>query len=96
MINSKDYEIRLDSIFGKGSFWVHRTMRTVFDPYSSEWHSTNLDRKIEILNTIIENGESLKTIIVEYKQRYLDADRKDIADSIEDSLSILLEYSLLK
>jgi hypothetical protein len=43
------YQEKLDSIFGKGSLWRHRTLRTVFDPFSSEYDNTSIDEKLEIL-----------------------------------------------
>ena len=44
-----NYQQQLDKIFGKGSLWKHRTLRTVFDPFSSEYDNTTIDKKLEIL-----------------------------------------------
>ncbi|MFX8778222.1 hypothetical protein ABTM50_20380, partial [Acinetobacter baumannii] len=64
------YEARLDRIFSKGTMWQHRTLRTVLDPYSSEWNETNFKKKLEILRKVIDAGEDLEGLIMEYKQRY--------------------------
>lgn len=39
------YQEKLDKIFGKGSLWKHRTLRTLFDPNSSEYNQTTMDKK---------------------------------------------------
>ena len=90
------YEARLDRIFGKGSMWKHRTLRTIFDPYSSEWSETNFEKKVEILEKAIAAGEDLEVLISDYKDRYLEQNRKDIANSVEDALIALLAYKLKK
>lgn len=88
------YETRLDKIFGQGSIWQHRTFRTIFDPFSNEWNNTTYDRKIEILETVIENGENLELLIDNYKERYNNQNRKDIAKAVENALVKLLAYKL--
>lgn len=70
--NETYYEARLDRIFGKASIWQHRTLRTVFDPYSAEWAETDYGRKIEILEKVIASGENLEMLILEYKVRYIE------------------------
>ena len=88
------YEARLDKIFGKGSMWQHRTLRTVFDPYSSEYRETDMNKKLEILQRIVEAGESLERIIDEYKERYDENGRHDISRCVEAAVIGLLEYKL--
>ena len=88
------YENRLDKIFVKGSLWKHRTFRTIFDPPSSEWHYTSLQKKIEILERVVEAGENLQELISDYKERYLEQGRRDIAMEVETALAILLQYKL--
>lgn len=90
----KEYEFRLDTIFGKGSLWTHRTMRTVFDPHSSEWSDTTIEKKVEILRRIVLNNENLQDLIFDYKQRYLEQNREDIANSVEEALIILIGFAL--
>jgi hypothetical protein len=81
------YEGRLDKIFGKGSTWPHRTFRTIFDPFSSEWEKTSYDKKLEILEKAIAGGEILELLIGHYKKRY-------IASCVDTALGRILEYSL--
>ena len=88
------YENRLDKIFAKGSLWKHRTFRTIFDPPSSEWRHTSLQKKIEILERVVESGENLRKLIRDYKQRYFEQGRRDIAMEVETALTILLQYKL--
>lgn len=90
------YEARLDKIFGKGSIWKHRTLRTVLDPLSSEWNSTDYSKKIEILERIVAAGENLEDLISEYKERYNEQNRQDISSCVESALAKLLEFRLKK
>ena len=43
----KHYQEIVDEIFG--SLYRHRTLRTLFDPNSSEWSDTTIEKKLEIL-----------------------------------------------
>lgn len=88
------YEARLDRIFAKGYLWEHRTLRTVLDPFSSEWNETTFDKKIGILEKIVHSGENLKFLIDDYKRRYLEQNRRDIAIAVETALILLLQYKL--
>ncbi len=88
------YEARMDKIFIKGSFWKHRTLRTIFDPPSFEWSETTMVKKIEILEKIVDAGEDLDKLIYEYKRRYNDQNRKDITSEVEGALAVLLQYKL--
>jgi hypothetical protein len=90
------YEARLDKVFGKGSMWKHRTFRTIFDPFSSEWNMTDYNKKIEILEKVIKSGENLEDLISDYKERYDEQNRKDISLSVESALAKLLQYRLTK
>lgn len=88
------YEARIDRIFNC-SIYRHRTLRTVFDRWSSEWDQTTMDKKYEILTRILGAGEDLEMLIGEYKDRYLEQNRVDIARSVEEALIILLQYKLV-
>ncbi len=88
------YEARLDKIFGKGSIWTHRTFRTIFDPFSSEWNQTDFNKKIEILTKVVQAGEDLENLISDYKERYNEQNRKDIANCVEGALAQLLQFKL--
>ena len=84
------YQQKLDKIFGKGSLWKHRTLRTLFDPLSSEYHQTTMEKKIEILRTIRENGIDLTELLYEYKEFYTDENKIHVVDVADEGLEILL------
>jgi hypothetical protein len=94
MKKSLGYESRMDRIFTEGYLWKHRTLRTIFDRPSSEWSHTTIDQKIKILKKIVASGEKLHMLIADYKIRYLEQNRRDIAIEAETALAILLEYQL--
>jgi len=86
---------RLDNIFNNGSMWQHRTLRTVFDPFSSEWNDTDMDNKISILQKIIHSGENLEKVFEEYKLYYRNESTKPyVADDAYKGL-LMITQSLL-
>ena len=85
------YQEKIDKIFGKGSLWKHRTLRTLFDPYSSEYNDTTLDRKLEILKTIRENKIDLKELINDYKEFYTEENKIHVVDVANEGLEILMK-----
>ena len=89
---SKNYQEIVDEIFG--DFYKHRTLRTVFDPYSSEWNDTNIDEKVRILKKILDSKKiTLKELIDSYKWFYTEtlSNKSHVIDSLEESLVILLQ-----
>lgn len=94
MNKHEDYEARMDMIFAKGDLWKHRTLRTVFDPPSTEWGETTMQQKAAILKKIVENGERLYRLIRDYKMRYIEQNRRDIAIETENALAFILEHIL--
>ena len=88
------YEKRMDKIFANESIWQHRTLRTIFDPFSHEWTQTTAEEKIAIIKTIEVNGESLVRLIHDYKERYEEKQRLDISDAVEQALVELLSYAV--
>ena len=90
------YQEKIDKIFGKGGLWKHRTLRTLFDPYSSEYEETTMDKKVEILQTIIDNKISLAELIQEYKYFYYEENKRNVVDAVEDGLTNLLARALTK
>lgn len=89
------YQQKMDNIFAKGSIWKHRTLRTLFDPFSSEYEQTTLDKKVEILKNILENDLNLTAIIKEYKQFYLEENKQHVVKSVEDGLTNLLSKAIV-
>jgi hypothetical protein len=90
----EDYEARMDKIFANGRLWNHRTLRTVFDPPSSEWGNTTMQQKVAILKKIVENGENLYGLIDDYKDRYREQNRYDIANQTGNALAFIIEHIL--
>ena len=85
------YQQKLDKIFGKGSLWKHRTLRTLFDPNSSEYNLTTMDKKLEILTTIRENGMDLNGLLDDYKEFYTEENKIHVVDVADEGLEILLK-----
>ena len=85
------YQQKLDKIFGKGSLWKHRTLRTLFDPNSSEYNQTRMDKKLEILDTIRENKIDLNELLDEYKEFYTEENKIHVVDVADEGLEILLK-----
>jgi len=85
------YQQKLDKIFGKGSLWKHRTLRTLFDPNSSEYNQTTMDKKLEILNTIRESKIDLNELLDEYKEFYTEENKILVVDVADEGLEILLK-----
>ena len=85
------YQQKIDKIFGKGSLWKHRTLRTLFDPNSSEYNQTRMDKKLEILNTIRNNKIDLNELVDEYKEFYTEENKIYVVDVADEGLEILLK-----
>lgn len=84
------YQQKIDKIFGKGSLWKHRTLRTLFDPYSSEYNQTTMEKKLEILTTIRKNGMDLRELLDDYKEFYTEENKIHVVDVADEGLDILL------
>ena len=70
--------------------WKHRTLRTLFDPYSSEYNETTMYRKLEILKTIRENEIDLNELLNDYKEFYIEENKIHVVDGADEGLEILL------
>lgn len=82
---------KIDKIFGKGSLWKHRTLRTLFDPNSSEYNQTSMDKKLEILQTIKDNDIDLTELLDYYKEFYIEENKVHVADVADEGLEILIK-----
>jgi hypothetical protein len=89
-----EYEDRMDQIF-KRNLWKHRTLRTLFNPGSAEWSETNMEQKLVLLKKILNAGEDLNMLLLEYKTRYREMNKKHVADAAEDGLSRLLAFTII-
>jgi len=89
------YQDIVDEVFG--SMYKHRTLRTLFDPNSSEWNETSIDQKLEILKKLLDSNKvTLNEILNGYKHFYQNelANKGHVLNSLQDSLTILLANSL--
>ena len=92
-----DYEEILDVALGAHS--PHRSLRTIFDPSSNEWNRTTIDKKLDMLQRILNTKEiSLSVLLYVYRNYYTEelSNKAYVVDAIPDALEILLEHSLLK
>ena len=85
------YQQKIDKIFGKGSLWKHRILRTLFDPNSSEYNQTTMEKKLEILQKIKENNIDLPELLNDYKEFYKEENKIHVVDIAEEGLEILLK-----
>lgn len=88
------YQQKIDKIFGKGSLWKHRTLRTLFDPNSSEYNQTTMDKKLEILKTIRQNGFDLIELLNDYKKFYTEENKIHVVVVADEGLEILLRNEI--
>ena len=92
-----DYEEILDLALGAHS--PHTSLRTIFDPSSDEWNRTTIDKKLDMLQRILNTKEiSLSVLLYVYRNYYTEelSNKAYVVDAIPDALEILLEHSLLK
>lgn len=92
---AKHYQQIVDELFG--NLYKHRTLRTLFDPNSSEWEHTTIEKKLEILKKILDSGQiTFQQIIKEYKYFYSTelANKAHVLKSLDEGLMILLENAL--
>ena len=85
------YQQKIDKIFGKGSLWKHRTLRTLFDPNSSEYNQTTMDKKLEILKKIKDNNIDLTELLNDYKEFYTEENKIHVVDVADEGLEILIK-----
>ena len=83
------YQDIVDEVFG--SMYKHRTLRTLFDPNSSEYNQTTMDKKLEILNKIKENEIDLTELLNDYKEFYTEENKIHVVDVADEGLEILLK-----
>ena len=91
----KHYQEIVDEIIG--AYSPHRTLRTLFDPGSFEWNETTMDKKLELLKTILATGKITLLEIVEgyhYYYKHELSGKPYVADALKDGLAILLESAL--
>ena len=87
---------RMDKLFSNGSTWNHRTLRTLFDVGSYEWSKTTMDEKHLILDKIVESGESITSVYLEYVDFYSEEKGQNYLNQSWQPLIHYLEYFLTK
>lgn len=76
----------------------HRTLRTVFDPLSDEWTRTTMEKKLEILEKVLQTKKiTLPELLMQYRYYYEEelSNKAYVVDAIPDALELLLQHSLL-
>jgi hypothetical protein len=92
--DSMHYQQIVDNIFSKGHLWKHRTLRTVFDPFASEYDKTSMEEKLMILSRLLNSEHQLEDIIAGYKQFYTEQSKPHVARAVQSGLLALLLYKL--
>ena len=88
-----DYCEAVDKALG-GSYSPHRSLRSCLDPGSSEWESTTMKERIEVLKKVVADGNDLQEIFLDYKITYREMNKLHVAKRLEDGLTELLKYLL--
>lgn len=86
-----NYQQVADHIFASGSLWKHRTLRTLFDPFASEYDHTTREEKIEILKKLLETNFPFEQLVSEYKAFYIELKKPNVARVFEQGLEKLLQ-----
>ena len=87
-----NYCYRVDKLFRP--MYAHRTLRTIFDPDASEWDNTSIEKKVEILEVILQSGYPLSCWINDYLGYYKALKKSYVESSLPRALEILKENSL--
>ncbi len=92
-MNKAHYQNRMDKIMG--FTYKHRTLRTLFDCYSHEWDETDINKKLMLLELLIDSGFALCEWIEGYKNYYEVelSNKKYVTNSINDSLVKLYQHA---
>lgn len=88
-----NYCEQVDKALGN-SYSKHRTLRTCFDPGSQEWSETTMEERIAVLEKVVNSGNSLNRILLDYKITYKEMNKKHVVESLESGLIELIEYFL--
>jgi hypothetical protein len=67
-MNKQHYHYRMDKIMG--FMYKHRTLRTIFDYASTEWTQTSTDKKLMLLEILMDSGYPLQKWLADYKYYY--------------------------
>lgn len=89
------YHYRADQLFGKNGAWNHRTLRTFFDPLSSEWRETTRERKLEVLEKLLASDYPLTNWLADYEHyyRHESVGRAYVVQEIDSALNYYALYA---
>lgn len=96
-IEKLNYQEIVDEIFNcSHGTYPHRTLRTLFDPFSSEYGETKPEMKLKILKKVLDSGRlSLSDISFQYKYYYTnELNKAHVSNDFETGLMYLLELSM--
>ncbi len=91
---NKNFFERIDEMMGCNEDYEHRTLRTVFDSFSSEWDDTDMEEKVEILKKMVDSGMNIGITSVEFLMEMEDLNKKISDNDVLLSISAILEYVL--
>ena len=72
------------------------TLRDLFDQFSSEFGSTDFEKKVAKIENLIAKGINIEILIYEYLKEYKKSSKPYVAKDISWALSSLIEYRIGK
>jgi hypothetical protein len=91
-----DLPLDLKEIMDKFSINDIGCLRTIFDPFSTEYGDTDYDTKLRFLEMIEDKGINISLVVLLYKDYFEEFDRPDIVDCLPQALADILEYKIRK
>jgi hypothetical protein len=90
-MNTTHYQYRMDKIMG--FMYKHRTLRTLFDHAATEWMETSTEKKLMLLEILLDSGYALQKWIADYKYYYEkeEYNKEYVTITIDSSLVYLYE-----
>lgn len=70
------------------------TLRDLFDQFSSEFSSTNFEKKVAKIENLIAKGINIELLIYEYIEDYKKSSKPYVANDISWALSSLIEHKI--
>ena len=88
-VRSVEERLDLSHALSRAGSW-----RGLFDPYSSKWDRIGIEAKVELLGRILkETGLSLGAIVRAFQADYVE-EYPEVAATVPDALSLLIEAFL--
>ena len=70
------------------------SVRTLFDPPSSEWKDTTMEQKFILFNLLCKRGLTLSGLLAFHVEQY--KGRQDVMEATQFAVLDLLEYAIVK